>query len=236
MANVVRFAPTLESLDNHIIFDDFWADQSDLFFLDTPTDGGSAAVGDAANGIMTVTTTNDNTDNDETYLESANETFLIAAGRSLYFRTRIQFTEASTNAANVAVGFASAVAADLLVDNGAGLRTSGNIVSIYKVDGGTVWRCNSRNGSGTTDTASTTTAGGASYQVLEIDVTDWDGTNVVCTFKVDGVALRDSNNVVIRHTLAISGSTEMAAFVALKNGTTADETVLVDYIYAAQTR
>jgi hypothetical protein len=236
MANLARFVSPLVDLDTFYIFDDFWSDQTDLTWIDTvvgttPT----ASVGDAANGIMALLTTA--TDNDEVNIESANEVFLIAANRQLSFKARVQFTEANTDDANVGVGFVSAVAAETLVDDGGGMRVTGNLATIHKIDGGTTWRCTSRNGTETTTNTSSTTAGGASYQVLEIVINDFDGVNVSILYKVDGVFLRDTTTGdIIRHTLLIASSTEMAAWAGAKAGGANAETFNVDYILASQTR
>lgn len=238
MANLVRFTSAQAELDTFRVFDDFWMDQTDLTFVDTITDSGSVAIGDAANGIATLLASDGSVaDNDEVYYATANELFLVAAGRSLYFETYLQFTEANTDDANVAAGFMSAVAANAIVDNGAGLRTSGNWFSIYKVDGGTVWICGCRNSSTVYTNTTSITAGGSSYQKLGIEIVDWDGTNVLVTYRVDGVLCRDATtNLVIEHRLPITSSTEMQAFVGAKNGDTNLETILVDYVYASQTR
>jgi hypothetical protein len=243
MSNLARFVSPQMDLDTFFISDDFAWDQTDLSWVDTITDSGTALVGDAANGIMVLLPSDGSVvDNDEVYLATPNEVFLVAVGRELYFRARIQFTEGNTDDANVAMGFQSAVAANSIVDDGAGLRVTGNMFAIYKVDGGTVWRCGSRNGSGATsanvvDSVSTTTAGGAAYQVLEIFVKDWDGVNSEILFKVDGLYLRDTNGLVIRHTMAIASSTEMQAFFGMKNGaSTTVETLNIDQVFASQSR
>ena len=49
------------------------------------------------------------------------------------------------------------MAANLIVDDGAGLRASGTVIALYKVDGETVWRFVTRNGTDATVTQSTTT-------------------------------------------------------------------------------
>ena len=225
--------------------DDFTGDQSDLFWVDTITDTGTVLIGDAANGIVALVPSDGTVaDNDEAYFNTANELFLVNTTRSLYFRAYIQFTEANTDDANIAVGFMNAVAANAIVDDGAGLKTSGNWFSIFKVDGETVWRANCRNSSDTGSgsalgTKSLTPAGGSAYQCLEIFI-DYDGgTNVVVSYKVDGNYLRDaasSLNQVIRHRLPITSSTEMQAFFGVKNGGANLETLNVDYVFAAQVR
>lgn len=235
--NLNRFTAPLYDLDTFHVFSDFWEDQADTVFIDTVTDSGSVAVGDSVAGIA-VLTPSDGTvgDNDEAYLATPNELFKFAAGKPIYGRCRLQFTEANTDDANVGFFFQNAVGGDSILDNGGGLKVSGSTLGIYKVDGGTVWRCVSSCNGTSTDTISTKTAGGSSYQVLEIICGDWDGVSMQVSFRVDGEYLKDSNGNLIRHTVAIANATEMQVGVGVKNGNTNLETLNVDYLYAAQKR
>jgi hypothetical protein len=180
-------------------------------------DSGGGGCPDGVNG--------DTTDNDEVYIYTG-AIFKPGAGYSMEAKALIQYSEAATNAANIIFGFASSPGADTLVDNGAGPRTSGNIIAIYKVDGGTVWRCCTRWGSTTSviDTVSTTTAGGSSYAELAVSVADGgsSGTSVV-TFFVDGVQLKDSNGNAIVHYFVNSGAAACAGLYGLKQGSTTAE-------------
>lgn len=233
---LARFTGPLWDLDTPYFFRDFEN-------LATGTDGlttlaadvaSSVAAGDARAGVAVVTT--GATDNNEAMVRSTNELWLFRADTPAYARGYLQFTEANTDDANVFFGFASAAGADLLADNGAGPRTSGCIAGIYKVDGGTVWRCHSRNGTSSTDSVSTRTAGGAAYQCLEVELAEGDGTNMSVTYRVDGDLLKDSNGLVIRHLVPISGATEMHLAAYAKAGGATSEVLNVDYIYAHQRR
>lgn len=240
MANVVRTAALdlITMPDVIIVQDDFLADQSDLFWIDTITDTGTATVGDAVGGIMALTPSDGTVaDNDEVYLESANEIFKLAAGKPLYMKARVQYAEGATDDANVFVGMASGVAADFIRDDGAGMRTTADVLGIYKVDGGTKWICISQvNGTAVT-TTSATTAGGSSYVVVEIEVVDRDSSNGTATFKVNGEYLKDTNGTIIKHTVPYASSTEMAVAFGLKNGAaTTVETLNIDYVAAVQQR
>jgi hypothetical protein len=187
------------------------------------------------NGVCRLFT--DTTDNNEVAVRSTTEPFLFGTNRKIYGRFKIQYTENDTNKANVLVGFQNAIAANSITDNGGAVRTTGSNLVIYKLDGGTVWRCQSMCNGTATDSISTTTAGGAAAQVLEIEAEDWDGVSMKVTFKVDGVYLKDSLGNIIRHTVAIASATEMNVGVYVKTGGGAGgETVDVDYIYAAQRR
>lgn len=237
MANLVKPGPLAVDPYYFRVESDFTDDQLDALGVDTVTDSGSVTVGDAAGGILALVPSDGTVaDNDEAYFATPNEVFLLAAGKPLYLEALIQFTESATNKANVAFGVANAVAANLLVDDGGGLRASGSVIAIYKVDGGTVWRCVSRNGSTVNDTASTTTAGGSSYQALQVEVVDRDPTYCEVVYKVDAQYLRDANGYVIRHTLPFASATEMQGFLAVKNGGTTLETLNCDYWSFSQTR
>lgn len=240
MANVVRTAllDLINKDDVIIVQDDFLGDQSDITWIDTITDTGTATVGDAVGGIMALTPSDGTvTNNDEVYLESANEVFLLAAGKPLYMKARVQYTEGNTDDANVFVGFASGVAANFIVDDGAGMRTTGDVLGIYKVDGGTKWICISQvNGTALT-TTSATTAGGASYIKVEIEVVDHDSAAGYATFKVNNEYLKDTNGNVIRLRTPYASATEMAVAFGLKNGAdTTVETLNIDYVAAVQQR
>lgn len=240
MANVVRTAlvDLITKDDVIVVQDDFIADQSDLFWIDTVADTGTATVGDAVGGVMALTPSDGTVaDNDEVYLESANEVFKLAAGKPLYLKARVQYAEGNTDDANVFVGFGSAIAADFIVDNGAGMRTTGDVLGIYKVDGGTKWICISQVNGVAVTTTSATTAGGSSYVKVEVEVVDHDSTNGVATFRVDNEFLKDTNGNIIRHMVPYASSTEMAVAFGLKNGaTTTVETLNIDYVAAVQQR
>lgn len=237
--NVLPPSTTLnEAIHSFYVWSDFTEDQTDLFFVKTVPHSGTVAIGDAAKGIVTLVPSDGTVaDNDEAYLACPNEVFLFAAGKPAYFTALVQFTEANTDDANIMAGFMNAVGANAIVDDGGGPKASFSGAVIYKVDGGTVWRCCSSNGTTRTDTASVTTAGGSAYQRLEIIVND-TGSSTTCevAYKVDGVYLKDSNGVPIRHTIPYASLTEMQAFVGVKNGGANLETLNVDYLFAQQHR
>ena len=239
MANICR-QPTewLES-DNMYIFDHFAGEPlANLLYGTTTTDSGTVAVGSTQGGVVTLTPSDGTVaDNDEAGLFTLNEVFKIAAGKPLCCRALIQFSEANTDDANVFVGFASSFGANLLVDDGAGPRTSGNVIGIYKVDGGTVWRCVTRSGSGSnvTDSVSITTAGGSAYQDLQVVISD-SGLSTVAqvSFLVNGKELYDSNGNKIIHQFPIASASAMSFGAYIKNGSANLETLNIDKWYAAQ--
>lgn len=218
---------------------------SDLESYPTPefkvvaTDDGSATVSDAVDGVLAMTASDGTAgDNDEIYLVSAKELFKHAVDKPMFLEARIQYSEAATSAANVAVGFMNAVGADAIVDNGAGMSTNFEGACIYKVDGGTVWKCVSSKGTAQTVSTSTSTAGGSSDQTLTIEVMPQAGSIAEVTFWLDGVQLQDSTTLrPIKHRIDFSSSpTEMNAFVGLKHGSTTAETLNVKAFGAWQLR
>lgn len=220
-------------------FDDFHHYTSGGAWTSTVEGSASITVGDAANGILTLAAI-DSTDNRELYLKSTNEVFLFAEGIMQVFECRLKFTEANVSAANVGFGVANAVGNDLLVDGGGGMKTSGSFAAIYKVDGGTVWKTASSVGSTQNLSTSTKTAGGSAYQILRIEVCPISSTIAEVTYYVNDVQLlmtggRPGQNL-IKDQLTYTSATEMQLFVALKNGSTSPESVLVDYIAWEQQR
>jgi hypothetical protein len=201
-------------------WDDFLDDQSDLFWIDTVTDTGTAAVGDLVDGIM-VLTPSDGTvaDNDEVYLATANEVFKFAADRPFVGGARIKFTETTATVYNCGVFFMNAIAANSIIDDGGGLKVSGSTAGIYKVDGGTNWLCVTANNSASTVSTSSTAAASASYQNLEIEVLPFTSTQVKVAFRVDGVPLKDSTTgLAIVHTVTVASATEMQFGMGAKLG------------------
>ncbi len=230
-----------ESAGNVSIFDDFVSEAlASLTYTTTATDSGTATVGDEVGGVITLAPSDGTVaDNDEIYLTTINEVFLCGAGCDIEAAARIKFSEANTDDANVFFGFASAAAAaNFLVDDGGGPRTSGNVIGIYKIDGGTVWRCVTRWGSTTsvTDSVSTATAGGTAWQRLGVSIKDGGsvGSQTV-VFTLDGQALKDSTTGAdIIHSFPTASATEMQLVLAAKNGGANNEAIKMDKWFASQ--
>jgi hypothetical protein len=235
--SVLRHCPILDRVDQIEIFDHFTWYITAHQFTTVASDSGSVAVGDAAGGVVVVSPSDGSVaNNDESYIRSANECFLLAANKKIYGACYLKFTEANVDDANIFFGFANAISADTLVDDGGGLKTSFSGAAIYKVDGGTVWKCVSSVGSTQTITTSTTSSSSSSYQLLEIEGNDDPALG--CTrfvFKVDGRYLRDSNGQVIRHAVAYGSATEMHIGAGAKNGADNGHEVLsIDWMYGSQ--
>jgi len=236
MGPLGRYPNFLRELDTVCIEDDFfWAvtvhQWTTLAADTTPT----VTTPDAVNGLVRLFT--DTTDNNEVALRSTVELFKFGTNREIYLRAKIQYAENDTNKANVFIGFGSAIGANFMVDNGAGMRVTGDIMGLFKVDGSTAWKTITQtNGTAVTNTSSTT-AGGSAAQIIEIFCKENDGVTMTTTFKVDGVYLKDTNGNKIIHQAVIASATEMNVGLYVKTGGGAGgETVDMDYICATQPR
>lgn len=238
MGNLARFCQIEHEFDVFQVWNDFEEDQSDIRAVDTITDTGTVAIGDAANGVA-VLTPSDGTvaDNDEAYLATPNELFQFGTNRQIYGRFKFQYSAVVAADPNWAVGFQNAVGANSIIDDGGGPKVSGDCLVVEKRDGETAFRCTSSSSGTSTTTLSNKTVAAATDYVVEIICNDLDGVNMQVTYKVDGEYLKDSNNLPIRHTVAISGSELMQLFAGIKLGdSTNNDTLSLDYWFAKQTR
>ncbi len=201
------------------------------------SDGGYASILDAAGGgVQLFASDAAPEDNNEAAIYSA-EVFKVAAGKPIVAEALLQYAEANTDDANVFLGLMDAVGPNLLRDDGAGPKTSYSGAGIYKVDGGTVWRCHSSIGSSQTATASTTTAGGADYHTLRVEIRPIrGGSTAKVWFFVDGVRLRDADDALIEHTIDFTSTTEIAAVAAVKTGGANAESIKLKWFVAEQSR
>lgn len=237
MTKLLDMLDPLEKRRTAGFFEDFLDDLDTNRFAATLTDLGTAVVGDSPAGVL-VLTASDGTvaDNDEAYVEHVNEVFKFADDKPLLFEARIQYSEAATDDANVCLGLMDAVAADAILDNGGGPKASYSGAVIFKVDGGTVWQCETSIAGVQTTTASSRAAGGAAYQTLTIEFKPFSATQADVMFYVDGAQLLDSAGRAIKHTLTFTGATEMQAFAGIKNGSANNEILSIDYLACYQLR
>jgi hypothetical protein len=220
-----------DEVDTLCVFDHFWQDQSDINAIDTVTDSGTVAMGDAAGGTV-VLTPSDGTvaDNDEAIIRTPNENFIFHTSNPLYARARLMPTATDISVQNIAFGFVNAAATDPLGDNAGGIKTTGSAFGVQKVDGKSVFALVTANNSVTTTTDSNKSVVSATWYDVELFcVPNGDGT-CVCTAKVNGEYLRDSNYNVIRHTVTVASATEMNGFAANKLGAAINnDTLTLDY-------
>ena len=224
----------------HGVADDFHNYATGGQWTSVLTDSGTAAVGDAAVGVITLSPSDGTVaDNDEAYVKTTNEIFKFASGKPIQAEGLVQFTEAATNAANVIFGALDAIAANTLADNGAGPPSSYSGACFFKVDGDTLWQCESSNGSTQKTTRLSSdisldgqdkTAGGSAYQKLRIDcIPTGDGL-------IDFQFYINDKLVAVHKQRSYSSATEMNFGFGVKNGTAAQQTLLVDRARCHQVR
>lgn len=238
----MRLLNTMQNLlnirRNVEVYDDFHWYISPHMWTNLSADGGVTAFaqGDSEHGRLQGAT--GATDNNEIMCRSTNEIALFQADCTIIFESRIQYTEANTDDANIAIGLADAAAANLLSDDGGGDNINDSGVLIFKIDGGTVWRAACEiAGANVTEDASVQTAGGANYQTLTIEGRAVDGTNYEFTYFLDQAALTLSTNRPIKHTIAYASATEMRLVAGYaKAGSANSETLNLDYVYYAALR
>jgi hypothetical protein len=205
------------------------------------TDSGGAAVGDAAGGVLTVSPSDGTIlDNDETYLRTTHELFLIAEGKPLGLEFLAHFAQANVDDANHYLGCKNAIAANDLVDDGAGMAADFSGAAFYTVDGDTTWRCIYSDGTtqsireldadGSLDKVAHTSASTAD-QRLEIAILPKTSTKVDIIFIIDDVIVCK----FLDKTYA--SATQMCVGFGSKNGADAKhELLLVDQVSAYQKR
>lgn len=212
-------------------------------FTSLAADAGSAVASVSTGTGGTLTLTTGGTDNNEAAIFTTNNVFLFAANKPIAFATRIKYTEANTDDANVAVGLMNAVGANALVDDGAGPKASFSGIIFYKVDGETTWRAVASIGTTRTGPKGSTsnilldangsldgltkTPGGGSYQWLEINVVPFSTTKARADLFIDGVQVQ---SIEFTYTSAVN----MMAFVYVKAGGANSEVVTVDFLGAEQ--
>jgi len=230
MHKKLDFEPSLlRYFRQHSHEDDFTFYVDAQFWTKGVPDTGSVAVTDAVAGVLVLTPSDATVaDNDQAYIKSTQEVFLFASDKPFVQEWLVKFVEANTDDANVIVGVGSAVGADTILDDGAGPKANDSSAWIYKVDGETVWRCETSVGTVQTISISTAMAGGSQPQRLRIEFQPTGASQGEVTFYVDGVQLRDAHGWPIKHTLTFTNATEMAAYAAVKNGGTNLDTLSID--------
>lgn len=221
--------------------DDFLYNVTADLWTTVATDSGSFAVGDAKGGVAVVTPSDGTVaDNDETYAKNTHEIFKIAAAKPFFLEALVQFAQAATNKANHAVGLKNAVAANSILDDGAGLATNFSGAAFYCVDGDTTWRVIYSDGTtqtiveldadGSLDGVAKTAAS-TLFQLLRIEIIPVTSALVDVMFYIDGVLVCKMKEKTF------ASATEAQCFLGTKQGAdTTLETLKCDRFAAYQKR
>lgn len=232
----------------HGFFDDFDSYVTAARWTALAADSGaSVAQENVAGGSIALTT--GGTDNNEAMAKTTSKTFLFANNKTLSGLFRIQYSEANTDDANLFIGYSSAAAANLMVDDGAGPAANHSAVGFCKVDGGTNWKAHVS--LGTTQTtveltaaalkainmqaAGPIAAGGSSYQTLGVVVRAISATQAEAEFWFDsagGVNLQLVYKIIFTYTSAVI----MNGVLYIKAGGSNSEVLHADYADLKQQR
>jgi hypothetical protein len=207
-------------------FDDFFA------FDPTATVGNWATVLDAgptlvagmldtAGGWAQITTDGD--DEDEYYLSSIAENWIFAASKPLWFEARVSVTEGAAGDGEVIIGLSDTVAANSLLDAGAGPMASYDGAVWFRVEDSAVWQFETSNaGTQVTNASAGAFLASTIYRVGFI-FDPADGTTGAITPYLNGVAGTP-------HAITLAGLEEMHILAGVKNVGTTEQTLNLDYI------
>jgi len=210
-------------------FDDFFKydTTNDYAVVEDAGAGGGDVITDAAGGWLSVGCDGD--DNDECYVSSIAEIFKFQTNKQLFFETKIKLTEANTDDANFIIGLSDTVAANSLLDNGAGPMASYDGAVFFKADGTMKIQFETSNaGTQVTNATLADFVSGTEY-VLGFLYDYNDGTTATVTPYVNGVA-------GTAHSLTISGLEEMHVLIGVKAGGANEEALVVDYVHVVSER
>ena len=181
---------------------------------------GTDGVADAVAGVYNHYCDGD--DNDEAYLATAGESWLMATGYPLWFEAKFTFTNSATTAGVFCIGIASGGGgANTMQDTEAGPLASYDGFFFFKESGDAVITFEtSLAGAQVTNATFGTFASGTTYRVGAY----YDGATTVTPY-LDGVA-------GTAHTMATNTSQGNAFFGVKSNG--AEEYIAMDYIKIVQ--
>src|SRR5579864_2202641 len=96
----------LQDIRQFKVDDDFDNYLSGGKWTSTIANSGTVTAGDVAGGRLAIVSSGGSPAlNDETYVKTTKQPFLLATSKPALWETRIQFTEANTNKANIICGF-----------------------------------------------------------------------------------------------------------------------------------
>ncbi len=230
--------------NNYDVWDDFDHYVTADMFTTVATNSGTIVATDAAGGYIEIDPSsgeNSEADNDETYLKGTTEMFKFANGKALVFEARVRPKFNTAGEYNTIIGLKDAVAADSILDDGAGPAASYSGAVFFLKDGDQTWWAESSIGSSQQTFDTNVTATNNTWTTLRIETIDLSSTQNEVHFFIDDVEVgwdvttSAGNKIAQRVTFA--SATEMQLCLGCKNGTDNDSQVLqVDYVAARQAR
>lgn len=200
---------------------------------------GTAVVGEGRFGIIPLTTAA--TNNDDVTIEAPNQVVGFEYDYPWQAAFLLQFDEVNLDDANVAFGLATGPAANMLVNDGAGLATGlTSVAAMWKVDGENRWRCTAGASSATQQAnrkvtnipASPGIAGKSGiWQWAEIIWTPASSNLGHVEFRINDYHAHDvgiEGQPRIRIPVVIGAGTTMSMFASVKAGAAAIEVLNID--------
>jgi hypothetical protein len=217
----------------------------------TVTAGTTTAVG----GLLTLDPGAGATTDDETYIHTTASLCLIADGKPMIAEASVKWTEADTNKAAVAFGFASGVAADFIQDGCVALAASFSGAGICKFKGDLVYSCFSSIGAVQTVTKTAIPSSNGAFHRLRVEIRPLTDTLAEVTFWYDASGPQPgmpftavppvspvSNGGLqqfldptqtkaspIKHIITYTGAAAMQGMLGVKNGSGVKQTLISDY-------
>ncbi len=199
------------------------------------TNSGTLAIGDGYPAAFAVTCSDGSVaDNDETYAKGTTEMFKFTVSKPIYFKCRLKHTEQATDDANLIIGLTDGVAANLVLDNGAGLKASGSTFGFMKVDGGTTWTGVIQDSTNDTADSNVGALSGGSWQILEGVWWPTSATAFTCQYFIDGVDGGSIDGGSGETVTDYTSATDMEIVFGAKNGDTNNEVLYVSLFEARQ--
>jgi len=174
------------------------ATSTDKYTVVFAVDGTVLQVDSAPGGVAIKSAAASGSGNEDCYLVREAETFKLAANKPLWFKAIIQSTYDVAD--SLFVGLTDGAAANLLQNDGAGPKSSGNTLCFHKADGTANWYCYGRDdadadvfnvemNAANSLTKTAQVAGSSSDQRLEIEFYPKSSTLADVVFKIDGDAV-----------------------------------------------
>lgn len=219
------------ALEQVEVLDDFnYAVTADTWTIAVAANGTLAHEGDAAKSRLKFFST---TVNDGAVLKTTHELFKFISGKAMKALGVVNGADVNTDDGVLFFGWANALAVATLADT-TGALTATDACGFYKAKDSNLWAFHTEiNGTALTTTSTTASLTGAD-QVLEIDVTVRNATQLECRPKVNGEQLKDANGVKIMHVVTLGTATEMNFGMVTKGIHADDWNVYLDLAYASQ--
>lgn len=221
-------------------FEGFLTAQSGASWTVTTAVDGTVVQNDAAGGTITISNaTSTIGDNEDCYLSRKGNSFLFAADKPLVFEAGVNFSQVSTNTCNVVVGLTDTVAANLMVDNGAGPKASGTFLLFYTYDGSVNWNIGASIGATQTKVELTAAnsldkiakvAASTTVTRLRIEFRPKTATKADVHFLINGVLAYKLVDWVFTSAVVAQ------PVIGIKGGTAAPAQVTADWCYCYQKR